>query len=142
MIKILFISLLLFTLTVSTSGQVNIDSVILRYLRTVKGISNPEVSTTVKNGITIHAANYFVFPLENIKSLDKEFRTFLFGSTSSHERKYFLIQVISEKMVTNKIIDCSSFEDGKTEILLFLKKFNVSNKSENLIIRQLRFAYK
>lgn len=128
-------------LSVGASGQLNIDTVIIRYLQTVKGIPKPELIITKQNSRIIHSTNYFVLQLENIKSLDKEFKTFLFGSTTSHEKKYFLIQVLSNKHVVNKVIDNPSFEDGVKEVFLFLKEFNVSDETKSFIIRQLTFAY-
>jgi hypothetical protein len=134
--------LFFFSLTKSVCGQSNIDTVIIRYLRTLKGIPSPELSITTQNGRAVRSANYFLSPLEVIKSFDIEFRTFLFGSNSSHEKKYFLIQVLRKKIAVNKIIDSSTFKDGQSEVLLFLKNYNISDEKKSLIIKQLIVAYR
>lgn len=131
-----------FSLTNSVCGQSNIDTVIIRYLRTLKGIPSPELSITIQNGRAVRSANYFLSPLEVIKLFDIEFRTFLFGSNSSHEKKCFLIQVLRKKIVVNKIIDSSTFKDGQSQVLLFLKNYNISDEKKSLIVKQLAFAYR
>lgn len=134
--------LFLFSLTKSVCGQSNIDTVIIRYLRTLKGMPSPELSITTQNGRAVRSANYFLSPLEVIKSFDIEFRTFLFGFNSSHEKKYFLIQVLRKKLAVNKIIDSSTFKDGQSQVLLFLKNYNISDEKQSLIIKQLAIAYR
>ena len=138
---IIILTLFLSFLMASGYGQSYSDSVIIQYLRTVKGIPAPTLEITKKKNKTVRSANFFIELTDSLQRKDMYLKTFLFGSSSSHTRKYFLLQVNFRGTVRSKIIDSATFENAITSLLVYIQEWNLSDAEKSVLVRELTYAY-
>ncbi|TXJ24896.1 MAG: hypothetical protein E6Q24_15220 [Chitinophagaceae bacterium] len=126
-----------------TSGyaQSATDSVVMQYLRTVKGIPEPVLTITKKKGRGVRSANFFVEPIDSLSRGKMKINTFLFGSAASHNRKYFLIQVRTTETTIDKIIDSLHLEQATAALFGFIEQFQLTDAEKSILIRALTYAY-
>jgi hypothetical protein len=136
------LTVLLFTaLTTFCYSQTSVDSVVMAYLRTVKDIPQPSLEITRKKGKTIRSANFFVEAMDSLAKGELKFRTFIFGSAASHNRKYFLLQVHFPDKMENKIIDDLHLEQATVTMFSFIEQFRLTDAEKAIFIRELTYAY-
>jgi hypothetical protein len=136
-IMILFIGLL----SMRCYSQSSADSAVMQYLRKIKDEPSPTLKITVKKGKTIRSANFFVEPMDSLSNETIALRTFIFGSSASHSRKYFLLQIFLPKGKEDKIIDDEGIEHAITSLLAFIKQFQLADTEKAVLIRALTYAY-
>lgn len=122
-------------------GQSSIDSVIMTYLRTVPGIPTPFLEITKEKGRISRSANFFIEVTDSLRHQDIILKSFIFGPSASHARKYFLLQINSNGILTNKIVDSPNLEDGIVCLLSYLRAMDLSDAEKSVLVRELTYAY-
>ena len=122
-------------------SQDNADSAVLRYLRTKPDIPAPFLKVVRKGNKGVRSQNYFNEPNEPIKNDSITFTTYLFGSSASHNRKYFLIEIKTTSAKMFKIIDDDNLEDGIKSLFAFLAKYHLSDSKKAVFVNQLTYTY-
>ncbi len=122
-------------------GQSSIDSVIMTYLRTVPGIPTPFLEITKEEGKISRSANFFIEVTDSLRHQDIILKSFIFGPSVSHARKYFLLEINSKGILKNKIVDSPNLEDGIMCLLSFMRKMDLSDAEKSVFVRELTYAY-
>ena len=122
-------------------SQDNADTVVIRYLRSVPGLPEPFLKVAKNGHKGIRTQNYFNEPNEPIVNDSTRFITYLFGSSASHSRKYFLIQIQTENQESYKIIDDGRLEDAIKALYTFFSGYNLPDSKKAVFLNQLTYAY-
>jgi hypothetical protein len=123
-------------------AQENADTIVLRYLRSKPDIPAPFLKVEKrgpKKGVI--SRNYFVEGNTPIKIDTFLISTFLFGPSSTHSRKYFLMQVKSSHFSTNKIIDDDTIEAALNDLFEFIRPYQLPDPQRALLVNQLSYTY-
>lgn len=122
-------------------SQSSTDSTVMQYLRTVKDTPTPILKITKKRGKTLRSTNFFIELTDSLQHKDMNLKTFIFGSSASHARKYFLLQAISNGLVQNKIIDSPTLETAIISLFAYIKKWDLSDAEKSVFVREITYAY-
>lgn len=129
-------------LGLSLHAQENADSIVIKYLRTKPDIPAPFLRVEKKGAHKgLRSQNFFNEPNTPIKVDSILISTYLFGSASSHDRKYFLIRITRSNSSIYKIIDDDNIEQAINNFLAFIQLYKVPNSQKAQLINQLTYAY-
>jgi len=130
--------------SLSTSGlvaQESADSIVMRYLRSKPDIPAPFLKVEKKGGNAIRSQNFFNEPNTPINNDTINIVTFLFGSSASHSRKFFLIQIKAPHESTYKIIDDDHLGTAVNDLLKYLAPYKLSESKRAVLVNQLTYTY-
>jgi hypothetical protein len=133
---------LFFLCGITSYSQSSIDSVVMNYLQNVPGIPTPILQVNKTKGNLSRSTNFFIEATDSVRHQDIIVKSFLFGSSASHARKYFLLQINSKGVVKNKIIDNPNIEDAIMSLLLCMHQWDLSDAEKSVLIRELTYAYR
>lgn len=134
--------LVLAIIAVSAFGQSKVDSVIMQYLSTVKELPPPSLEIVRKNKKkAIRNANFYSEPYDSVQNASAKIITYIFGSSTSHARKYYLLKAEDKAAVTYKIIDDTTLEEAISALLDFIKEYGFENAEQSILVRGLTYVY-
>lgn len=123
------------------NGQITTDSVVMRYLRSVPDIPTPTLKISKKKNKTLREANFFIEEMDSVFYENTMLNTFIFGSSASHTRRYFLIQALSGNKLDYFIIDSPKLESGINELFRVVQQWNLSDTKKAILVRELIYIY-
>jgi hypothetical protein len=140
--KYLFLILCFLSVQGNLKAQENTDSIVLRYLRSKPDIPTPFLKVEKKGPRKgLISQNYFTDANTPIKIDSVLISTFLFGSSSTHSRKYFLLRMKSSHVNTYKIIDDDTFEAGLNDLLEYVRPYRLPDPQKAFLVNQLSYTY-
>lgn len=131
------------TLPIYSKGQetINIDSVVIKFLRTQPNISKPFLTITRNGKKGTVSRNYFYHPNEAVTKDSVKIITYLFGSADSHAPVYLLITVLQPDKEEYKIVESKTIEQGISELFKFIQPLKLSESQKAVLINQLSYTY-
>jgi hypothetical protein len=140
--KCLLLILCFLSITEILSAQENTDTIVMKYLRSKPDIPTPFLKvekTGSRKGVI--SRNYFTEPNAPIKIDTILISTFLFGSSSTHSRKYFLLRIKTPHINTYKIIDDDRLETGLKVLFEYVRPYRLPDSQQAFLVNQFSYTY-
>ena len=128
-------------ISLAANSQNKLDTVVMDYLRSIKHTPSPVLEVSKKRNKTIRNANFYVEKTNSFQHERILLNTFLFGSTTSHSRKYFILQIKSADNTIHQIIDDLTLEKAINNLFFYIQKYQLSESEKSLLVRELTYAY-
>lgn len=114
----------------------------MQYLSTVKGLPAPslEIARRSKKK-TIRYANFYAEPYDSVQNASAKITTYIFGSATTHTRKYYLLKAEASEAVQYKIIDDDTLEGAIEDLIGSIKAYGFADADKSILIRGLTFVY-
>ncbi|HRP55739.1 hypothetical protein [Agriterribacter sp.] len=122
--------------------EATVDTVVMNYLRHVKDGPLPTLEVVRKNKRkSVRTSNFYLNPYANIQNDKISIAAYIFGSGTSHSRRYYLLETVANNKTQYKIIDDATKEGAVNNLFEYLKKFELTDGETSELVRGLTFVY-